>query len=634
MVIEWHTYTPHAALTDLSLPYDMRRFVPLRTTHTPTICLLLILSQLIQIEAFTNTRRGTRSISGPSKANKIERKCIILHASPSRIRKKLKQEDDATTAEATPKKTEKIKSKSNTLGNENEFSNFKIHPLTFKAINEVLNFQKLTEIQQKTLTLLNNSNKISNSGDDDNEVDILARAQTGTGKTLAYLIPAIESVLQSKEHARPGVNIGVLIISPTRELAVQIADTADKLLTFHRDMSVQCIVGGTSIGRDKALLSQRIPTVLVATPGRVQDHLSETKIAGRKFADIVAKTRVLVLDETDRLLEMGFRRDVLRIVSHVSHKRRRTMLFSATLPKKMRSVMSETMKPGFTTIDCVNDGNSISVTSQKIKQRFLILPSFDNLVQNVVDIIADAASSENKVIVFFPTARMVGFFAQAFDFIYATSHHLNVIQMHSRKSQGHRTRTSKEFRSSKGGIVLFTSDVSARGLDYPDITHVIQFGMPDGRESYIHRLGRTGRIGKDGEGLLVLFPFERSFLEEIKDVCVSEHQGLNRLIEKGSSAVDRKSEEMVSVLINRIRSGDLIFTPSAEMAYQAFLGYYSSPKNMKRIGLKSQEDLVRTANTFAEHIGLVHVPRLSNSVVCKMGLKGVRGIEIAGEDDE
>jgi CRISPR/Cas system-associated endonuclease/helicase Cas3 len=197
-----------------------------------------------------------------------------------------------------------------------------LHPLSKRAIIEVMGLTTMTEIQARTFEAASTGN------------DVLGRARTGTGKTLAFLLPAIERILQSGDY-HAGQNIGILIVSPTRELASQIADQAEKLLTFHPDTKVQVMFGGTNMKTDINQLNRRLPTVLVATPGRLLDHLESTTMArGGKFGkDIMSKTPVVVLDETDRLLDMGFRKAITKILNFMPRgEKRQTLLFSATIP--------------------------------------------------------------------------------------------------------------------------------------------------------------------------------------------------------------------------------------------------------------------------------------------------------------
>lgn len=171
-----------------------------------------------------------------------------------------------------------------------------LHPASKRALAEVLKVDTMTEIQLKTFAAASSGR------------DCLGRARTGTGKTLAFLVPALERLLQLPPMDD---RVGILIISPTRELATQIADQAEKLLTFHKGMNVQVVFGGTKLQRDVSQFQRKIPTILVATPGRLFDHLESTKIRGKRFGrEIMCNTPLVVLDETDRLLDMGFRREV------------------------------------------------------------------------------------------------------------------------------------------------------------------------------------------------------------------------------------------------------------------------------------------------------------------------------------
>ena len=208
------------------------------------------------------------------------------------------QQVEQRRAEAEKRQEEALKDP--TLLTNVEFAKRKdLHPSSKRALTEVMGLKTMTEIQSKTYAAALSGR------------DVLGRARTGTGKTVAFLLPAIERVLRSREY-QPGLNIGILVISPTRELAQQIGDEAEKLLTFHNDMSVQVVFGGTKVSRDAARLRKKLPTILVATPGRLQDLLESTKVGARKFSDIMSTTSVCVLDETDQLLDMGFRREKKR----------------------------------------------------------------------------------------------------------------------------------------------------------------------------------------------------------------------------------------------------------------------------------------------------------------------------------
>ena len=489
-----------------------------------------------------------------------------------------------------------------------------LHPASKRAILEVLGLQTMTEIQAKTFAA-------ASSG-----TDVLGRARTGTGKTLAFLIPAVEQVLQSPTY-QPGHNIGCLVISPTRELATQIADQAEKLLTFHSGLTVQVMYGGTKKPRDVSILTNRLPTILVATPGRLLDHLQETKIKGRRFGkDIMAETPIVVLDETDRLLDMGFRNEIRKIFAYMARpEKRQTLLFSATIPKELKSVMAETMRPDYVEVDCIQDGDGASHTNDRVTQSHVILPNNERYMSSVLEIVFQGMREDpeqHKIVVFFSTARMVAFFAEYFN----QGLKIPVFEIHSKKSQSYRNNASEKFRNTARGV-LFTSDVSARGVDYPDVTKVIQFGIPDSKETYIHRLGRTGRAGKAGQGLLVLSPFESLFLSELKGLDVPRDDAIMEIL---NQPVDPETSEMMEAVSNRIRRGDEKLNASAQGAYQAFLGFYLS--QLRRMSVNSKPELVRIANNFSRTTGLEEIPKIPKRTAGKMGVVGVPGIVI-GEPD-
>ncbi|KAL7438858.1 hypothetical protein ACHAXH_004969, partial [Discostella pseudostelligera] len=474
-----------------------------------------------------------------------------------------------------------------------------LHSATKRALSETLGLTSMTEIQYKTYAA-------ALSGK-----DVLGRARTGTGKTIAFLLPAIERILRSPGYDQ-ATDIGILVISPTRELAMQIGNEAEKLLTYHKDMSVQVVFGGTKVDRDVSRLKKQLPTVLVATPGRLKDLLQSATVGGTKLSKIMSKVSVVVLDETDQLLDLGFRREIQAILKYLPrNNKRQTLLFSATLPPDLKEIMSQTMNDDYVEVDCIQDGNNGEESTQThvhVQQSHAIIPSVDQYVSSVMRIVKEAVKDghgKNKIVVFFPTARMVSFFADVFNEVVK----LPVLELHSRKAQGYRNRVSAEFRAATSGI-LFTSDVSARGVDYPGVTHVVQFGMPSSREQYVHRLGRTGRAGAEGKGWLILGPFESLFLEEMTKIHLPRNDALVDIM---NASISDDTEELMQVIMDRIGRGDKMLMNSGEGAYQAFLGYYLG--QMKRMKMKSKEQLVEVANEFSSAMGFRQTPVLAKNMV-------------------
>lgn len=496
-----------------------------------------------------------------------------------------------------------------------------IHPQTIKALN-AMKLSHMTEIQHKTLLATRET-----------QGDVLGRAKTGTGKTVSFLLPSLQTILGLRP-ASPS-SIRVLVISPTRELATQIYTQGQALIQYHNKLSIQVVFGGTNQATDVRKFNQKLPDILVATPGRLLDHLQNTNLhGGRTFSDAVNQLNVLVLDEADQLLEMGFRNDILSIIGHLQ-KNRQTLLFSATLPPALRKIMGSILKPNYVTIDCIHDADiqthvhvdQVCILHLTVFHRIFYFsrswfcsPSFqthavvpfDRVVISVLEVLRLAQNDPNhKIIVFFSTARLTGYFASLL-----TAMNISVVEIHSRKSQSVRNKASEKFRKLKSGVLL-TSDVSARGVDYPNVTHVIQIGLPDNADQYVHRVGRTGRAGKIGKGYLILAEFERGFIKELKNVNVPESEELKALFAQPPSA--ETMQRFMDVDMN-----DEKLALAAEQAYQAWLGFYNS--NTKRIGKISKTELVRLANEFAKLIGLEHQPALLKKTVGKMGLKGVPGL--------
>lgn len=422
-------------------------------------------------------------------------------------------------------------------------------------------------------------------------------------------------------------DIGVLVVSPTRELAIQIGDQAELLLSHFSDLKCHVMYGGSSISRDTRVLNAGLPSVLIATPGRLIDHLENLTLGnGRKFGyDVMRNTEILVLDETDRLLDMGFRREIDKIMAYLPKKdKRQTFLFSATIPSDLKDIMSKYMKSDFVEVDCIKDGGnddgSGAHTNALVDQTYAILPNMDHSIEAVVKLILDAVEKDanHKLVVFFPTARMVGFYADFFRIGLG----IDVSDIHSKKSQGARNKTSAQFRESKNGI-LFTSDVSARGVDYPDVTTVLQFGLPESREQYIHRLGRCGRAGKTGKGLLVLAPFEARFLNELNGIEIKKDTDAENAI---NTPLDKKLEKKMEAIFQRIRSGDQQLCTRASQAYQSFLGFYIS--NIKRLDVNDKAEILKIGNHYATRVmGMKEAPSITKKAAKFMGILNMEHVK-------
>ncbi|XP_051151315.1 probable DEAD-box ATP-dependent RNA helicase 48 [Andrographis paniculata] len=461
-----------------------------------------------------------------------------------------------------------------------------VSSLTVQALAEA-GYVQMTRVQEATLSACLEGR------------DAFVKARAGTGKSVAFLLPAIETVLKaSNDRSNQRIPpINVLIVCPTRELASQVCAEARVLLKHHHGIGVQALVGGTRFKVDQRRLESDPCQMLVATPGRLLDHIeNKSGISVR-----LMRLKMLILDEADHLLDLGFRKDIEKIIDCLPRSRQ-SLLFSATVPKEVRRISQLVLKREHAYIDTVGLGSL--ETSSKVKQFYVITPH-DQHLQIVYHLLKSHTSEviDYKVIVFCATATMTSLV-----YTLLQKMKLNVREIHSKKPQLYRTRISDEFKEAKG-LILITSDVSARGMNYPDVTLVIQVGIPLDRGHYIHRLGRTGRQGKEGEGLLLLAPWEQYFLGEIKDLPLEKYP---------LSKPDPNSKLKIQESLEKIDIS------TKEAAYHAWLGYYNS---IGAIG-RDKTTLVELANQFSASIGLDKPPALYRRTVLKMGLKGIPGIRI------
>lgn len=465
------------------------------------------------------------------------------------------------------------------------FSSLDISDKTKRAIVEDLKYERLTHVQNETFAHILDRK------------DVLAKAKTGNGKTIAFLLPVIENLVRD---GRPANAIPVLVISPTRELALQIATEARRVSKFHK-LNISCFVGGSSISKDTKTLTSSVPLdILIATPGRLQDHLGQDTGG---IQSKLGKARVLILDEADRLLDMGFRPEIMRIIGYLP-KNRQTLLFSATLPASTEELKRVALRDDYEFVDTIDEDDQ--QTNVQTVQEFISCP-MEDVIPVVESVLSDhMKQSAYKVMVFFPTARAAQFMAQLF----VAAGFPNVLEIHSRKSQGHRTKTAEAFRTGKK-VILFSSDVSARGVDYPDVSLVLQVGLTD-RDQYIHRLGRTARAGMQGRGVLVLADFEKQLLKELSDLPMTQ---ATPVALSGPSRTVRVMENL---------SSNKELEKSAQQSYQAWLGFYNT--HMKRLHL-DRVALVQLAAQYSAQIGLREVPKLEKRTLKKMNLFGVPGIE-------
>ncbi|GLJ36946.1 hypothetical protein SUGI_0747280 [Cryptomeria japonica] len=464
------------------------------------------------------------------------------------------------------------------------FDDCNISPLSLRAIKDA-GYERMTIVQEATLPSILEGK------------DVLAKAKTGTGKTVAFLLPAIEVILKSppisRDERRP--TIFVIVVCPTRELAGQVAAEAESLLKYHANIGVQVVIGGKKLSAQQKRLQANPCQMLVGTPGRLKEHIETTP----GFSQCLKGVKVLILDEADRLLNMGFRIELEKIIAAVP-KERQTLFFSATVPKEVHQVSQIALKREHEFINTVEEGSE--ETHSKVLQSSIVA-SQEKHFSLIYGILVGHISQdpEYKVLVFCITICVTRVVTTLLSEL-----KLNVREIHSRKSQGQRTRISDEFRKSKG-LILVTSDVSARGVDYPDVTLVIQVGLPFDREHYIHRLGRTGRIGKDGQGILLLSPWEKFFLKSVKDLPITKAL---------PPTIDKETYMKVKCALSHVDLRD------KEAAYQTWLGFYSFKKGIA----KNKTRLAQRANEFSRSMGLDTPPAINKLTLAKMRLNNVPGL--------
>jgi len=358
-----------------------------------------------------------------------------------------------------------------------QFSDFKLSDEVLKSIEEI-GFKKPTEIQEKTINLILEGK------------NVVAQAQTGTGKTGAFGIPIVEMI----DPKNP--NPQALILTPTRELAIQVSDEIRK---FGRNKKIftLAVYGGTSIDKQRKFLKYKKNQVVVGTAGRIRDLIE------RGILDL-SDVRIFVLDEADRMLDMGFREDIEFIYSQIP-KKPQVLLFSATLPKSIMKLVDKFISSNYEFVrvkpeEVVVDKIDQVLVKVKEEDRYSTLKNYLN------------KHNDKKVIIFSETKISVEELYKKLK-----SEGFKVSAIHGDYKQPKREKILKDFRKNNINILVAT-DVASRGLDIKDINLVINYYLPNNPESYIHRIGRTGRAGREGLAIsLYSFNENRSF-REIKNI--------------------------------------------------------------------------------------------------------------------
>ncbi|MGE3519553.1 MAG: DEAD/DEAH box helicase [Vicinamibacterales bacterium] len=354
------------------------------------------------------------------------------------------------------------------------FTNLPLHPDLLKGIRD-LGFSRTTPIQREAIPPAVDGR------------DLLACAQTGSGKTIAFLLPILHHLM-----SKPRRTTRALILTPTRELAVQILETFDAL-AVHTPLTGAAIVGGVAMGPQEHALRAGVD-VVVATPGRLLDH------ATRPYAKL-SGVEYLVLDEADRMLDMGFLPDITRILRHIPRKRQ-TFFFSATMPREIAVLAAEMLQNPVTIALQRQAAPAVGITQsaypvpQQLKSALLVA-----LIERGI---------MTQALVFTRTKHRANRLAESL-----VRSGISAERIHGNRSQAQRTQALAGLKSGRYSVLVAT-DIAARGIDVEALSHVINFDVPAAPEDYIHRVGRTGRAELTGEAFTFVSPDEESNLRAIE----------------------------------------------------------------------------------------------------------------------
>lgn len=404
--------------------------------------------------------------------------------------------------------------------------------------------------------------------------DILGAAKTGSGKTLTFLIPVLEKLFCIKWTRYDGV--GALVISPTRELAYQIYETLRKVGHLH-DFSAGLIIGGQNLKFEKKRMDQI--NILICTPGRLLQHMDENPLFNCN------NLQMLVLDEADRCLDMGFEATMNAIIENLPPERQ-TLLFSATQTKSVKDLARLSLS--FPTYVAPHD-QAETVTPESLQQSYIVC-EIDEKLGVLWSFIRNHL--KQKVLVFMATCKEVKY---TYELFCKLRPGVSLLALYGTLHQEKREKIYNEF-CRKSNVVLFATDLASRGLDFPRVNWVIQVDCPENVDTYIHRAGRTARgvLGK-GEGLLMLLPHEEIIIEDLKKRKIP----INKISVDPSKIVtpQRKIEGLLSDNIELKQS-----------AQRAFVSYVKSVSLMKNKDIFNCQML--DTDAYAKSLGLIIPPRI------------------------
>ncbi|EAL65432.1 hypothetical protein DDB_G0284017 [Dictyostelium discoideum AX4] len=469
----------------------------------------------------------------------------------------------ATTTTTTATKNDKEKEKEYKIDypSATDFKDLPISQLTLKALTES-KFLKLTDIQRASLphTLCGR--------------DILGAAKTGSGKTLSFILPILETLWRNRWGRDDG--IGAIVLSPTRELAIQIFDVLKAVGKYHT-FSAGLIIGGRNVQQEKDKINAM--NILIATPGRLLQHMDET------YGFDCSNLKILVLDEADRILDLGFSKCLNSIVENLPRERQ-TLLFSATQTKSIRDLARLSLQePEYISVY----EKDITTTPQNLTQTLCVIP-LEMKLNMLFSFIKTHLTS--KIIVFFASCKQVRFAHETFKLLNPGT---TLFPLHGKMKQWTRLEVFEDFCKKKAGT-LFATDIAARGLDFPAVEWVIQVDCPDDIETYIHRVGRTARNDAPGQSITILLP--------------SEKDGMVNLMEKQKmkfEILEPNPEKLVSI-DSKLSSFLSEKTDLKYLAQKSFVSYLRSVYRQSNKEIFKIQEL--NINEFSKSLGLLGTPNI------------------------
>ena len=481
---------------------------------------------------------------------------------------------------------------------EQPISKFKDLPLSQKTINGLseTKYYKLTPIQRATLPH-------SLAGR-----DILAASKTGSGKTLCFLIPLLECLYRERWSKEEG--LGVLVILPTRELAIQVFEVLNKIGKYH-NFSVGLVIGGNNVEKEKEAINYM--NILIGTPGRILQHVTETAMFS---AD---NLKMLIIDEADRILDEGFEENITEILNYLPTNRQ-TLLFSATLTKNLKRLV----KLKLSSPEYINLSNTDSVITNEVdieelnKNELSIMKSQSNEIAKAeddnsglipknlnqfytiveahekVDVLYSFFKTHkmSKCLVFVTSVKQVRFFSEVFKKLKLG---MTILDLHGRQSQGKRSSTFYTFSQKRNSVVLFATDVLSRGVDFPAIDWVIQLDAPEDISAYIHRVGRTARYKSEGSAILFVSSKEEAFIEELKQ----------KKIDIRKMKFQRNKIKPMAAVVRSIISEKPDMVQMAEKAVSSYIKSVALFSNKKVFDIKSID-----LNKLCLSYGIISAPKL------------------------